>query len=85
MPKLEIIELPRATGRPSGRRFGSLVHAVLATIPLDAEWNRHTKQGYEDLKRWVETKEQAKREGRDPAQALLAMIRESKKRYLNPA
>src|SRR5207247_10938162 len=43
------------------------------TIPLDAEWNRHTKQGYEDLKRWVETKEKAKREGRDPAQALLAM------------
>ena len=36
-PKLEIIELPRATGRPTGRRFGSLVHAVLATVPLDAE------------------------------------------------
>ena len=55
------------------------------TIPLDAEWNRHTKQGYEDLKRWVETKERAKREGTDPAKALLEMIRESKKRYLNPA
>jgi catechol-2,3-dioxygenase len=55
------------------------------TIPLDPEWNRHTKQGYEDLKRWVDTKERAKREGRDPAQALIEMIRESKKRYLNPA
>jgi catechol 2,3-dioxygenase-like lactoylglutathione lyase family enzyme len=55
------------------------------TIPLDAQWNRHTQQGYEDLKRWVETKERAKREGLDPAKALLEMIRESKKRYLNPA
>ena len=27
--------LPRA-GRPSGRRFGELVHACLATVPLDA-------------------------------------------------
>jgi hypothetical protein len=33
----------------------------------------------------VDTKERAKREGRDPAKALLKMIRESKKRYLNPA
>jgi catechol-2,3-dioxygenase len=55
------------------------------TIPLDAQWNRHTKQGYEDLKRWVDTKERAKAEGRDPAKALLEMIRESKKRYVNPA
>src|SRR5205814_4305329 len=55
------------------------------TIPLDAEWNGHAQQGYEDLKRWVDTKERAKREGRDPAKALLEMIRESKKRYLNPA
>lgn len=51
------------------------------TIPLDKEWNRHTKQGYEDLKVWVETKERAKREGRDPGEALRAMIREAKKRY----
>ena len=55
------------------------------TVPHDAQWNAHTRQGCEDLKRWVETKERAKREGRDPAQALLEMIRESKKRYLNPA
>ena len=41
-PKLapvEIIELPRAANRPSGRRFGALVHAVLASIPLDGDLN----------------------------------------------
>jgi ATP-dependent exoDNAse (exonuclease V) beta subunit len=27
---------PDASGRPAGPRFGSLVHAVLATVPLDA-------------------------------------------------
>ena len=51
------------------------------TTPLDKAWNQHTEQGYADLKLWVETKELARREGRDPAQALLAMIGESKKRY----
>jgi catechol 2,3-dioxygenase-like lactoylglutathione lyase family enzyme len=51
------------------------------TIPLDADWNRHTEQGYADLRLWVETKERAKREGRDPAQALLEMIRDAKRRY----
>lgn len=51
------------------------------TTPLDAEWNRHAQQGYADLKAWVDTKEKAKREGRDPAKALLDMIHESKKRY----
>ena len=29
-----VIELAHAPGRPSGKRFGSLVHAVLATVPL---------------------------------------------------
>ena len=52
------------------------------TTPLDPEWNRHTKQGYDDLKLWVDTKEKAKREGRDPAKALIEMIHESKKRYV---
>ena len=51
------------------------------TTPIDAQWNRHTEQGKKDLKLWVETKERAKREGRDPGQALREMIRESKKRY----
>ena len=51
------------------------------TTPLDKDWNRQTEQGRADLKLWVETKELARREGRDPAQALRAMIAESKKRY----
>jgi hypothetical protein len=54
-------------------------------VPHDPQWNRHTQQGYDDLRKWVDTKERAKREGRDPATALLEMIRESKKRYINPA
>jgi ATP-dependent helicase/nuclease subunit A len=34
---VEIVELPRASARPRGPRFGTLVHAVLATVPLDAD------------------------------------------------
>ena len=30
-----VVELERAAGRPAGKRFGTLVHAVLATVPLD--------------------------------------------------
>jgi ATP-dependent helicase/nuclease subunit A len=33
---IEIIELAGAAGRPRGPRFGTLVHAVLATVALDA-------------------------------------------------
>jgi catechol 2,3-dioxygenase-like lactoylglutathione lyase family enzyme len=51
------------------------------TTPLEPDWNQHTEQGYADLALWVETKERAKREGRDPARALLDMIRDAKKRY----
>jgi len=52
------------------------------TVPLDKAWNRHTRQGYADLKLWIDTKESARREGRDPAAALRAMIRDVKnKRY----
>ena len=54
------------------------------TIPVDEEWNAHTKQGYADLELWVSTKERAKREGRDPGQALVEMIREAKTRYERP-
>ncbi len=50
------------------------------TIPLDPQWNRHTQRGYANLERWVETKERAKREGRDPGKALVEMIRATKKR-----
>ena len=31
---VQVIELPANPDRPSGQRFGSLVHAVLATVPL---------------------------------------------------
>jgi len=53
------------------------------TTPLDADWNRHTRKGYEDLARWTECKEQARRAGKDIPQALVAMIREMRKRYEN--
>jgi len=33
---IQVIEIPGAVNRPRGPRFGSLVHAVLATLPLDA-------------------------------------------------
>jgi ATP-dependent exoDNAse (exonuclease V) beta subunit len=33
---IELVELARLPRRPAGRRFGVLVHAVLARVPLDA-------------------------------------------------
>jgi ATP-dependent exoDNAse (exonuclease V) beta subunit len=36
VPGVELVELPRDAGRPAGPRFGALVHAVLATVPLEA-------------------------------------------------
>ncbi len=35
LPAVEVVALARAAERPSGRRFGALMHAVLATLPLD--------------------------------------------------
>jgi ATP-dependent exoDNAse (exonuclease V) beta subunit len=37
LPPVEVVTLTAAPGRPSGARFGTLVHAVLATIPLDVD------------------------------------------------
>jgi ATP-dependent helicase/nuclease subunit A len=37
LPPVKIIEVPREPDRPSGIRFGALVHAVLATVPLDGD------------------------------------------------
>jgi ATP-dependent exoDNAse (exonuclease V) beta subunit len=37
LPPVEIVQLPRAASRPTGRRFGALVHAVLASVPLDGD------------------------------------------------
>ena len=39
-PEVELIDLSRPAGRPYGPRFGSLVHATLATVPLDASAER---------------------------------------------
>jgi len=33
---IRLVALPGSAGRPRGPRFGTLVHAVLATVPLDA-------------------------------------------------
>jgi hypothetical protein len=35
-PEIEVLDLARSADRPFGPRFGSLVHATLATVPLDA-------------------------------------------------
>jgi catechol 2,3-dioxygenase-like lactoylglutathione lyase family enzyme len=48
------------------------------TTPVDPDWNRHGERGRADLALWVETKERARAEGRDPSQALLEMIRATK-------
>ena len=34
-PHVEVIRLPAVADRPSGMRFGSLAHAVLASVPFD--------------------------------------------------
>jgi len=51
------------------------------TVPLEQDWNRHTERASEDLKLWLDCKEQAEREGRDVPTALIEMIREVRKRY----
>jgi ATP-dependent helicase/nuclease subunit A len=37
---VQVIELPRDPERPAGPRFGALVHATLAAVPLDANPNQ---------------------------------------------
>ena len=39
--EIEVIDFSRTTERPFGPRFGILVHATLATVPLDANETRH--------------------------------------------
>ena len=34
---IQVVAIPGADGRPKGPRFGTLVHAVLAIVPLDAD------------------------------------------------
>lgn len=51
------------------------------TAPLDVDWNRHTTQGKADLARWCDVKRSAQRDGRNVEEALVAFIREQRKRY----
>jgi catechol 2,3-dioxygenase-like lactoylglutathione lyase family enzyme len=51
------------------------------TTPLDADWNQHTVQGKADLENWCSVKKSALRNGRDVEKALVAFIREERKRY----
>ena len=37
LPEVELVGIAQDADRPSGRRFGVLVHAVLAHVPLDAQ------------------------------------------------
>jgi hypothetical protein len=37
MPEIAVVSVPREVERPSGTRFGVLVHALLAAAPLDAD------------------------------------------------
>jgi ATP-dependent exoDNAse (exonuclease V) beta subunit len=37
IPAVEIVAVARELDRPAGRRFGALVHAVLASVPLDGD------------------------------------------------
>ena len=37
LPTVKIVEVPREPDRPTGIRFGALVHAVLGTVPLDGD------------------------------------------------
>lgn len=34
---IQVVDLGQAADRPGGRRFGALVHGILATVPLDAD------------------------------------------------
>jgi ATP-dependent helicase/nuclease subunit A len=38
--EVEVIDLPRGSERPAGARFGALVHAILASVPLDSDANQ---------------------------------------------
>jgi len=51
------------------------------TTPVDTEWNRHTEQGYADLKMWCDAKKQAAAQNRDVSEALVQLIRDQRQRY----
>src|SRR5262249_30280695 len=37
LPEIDVVRLEPIAARPHGRRFGTLVHSVLASAPLDAD------------------------------------------------
>jgi len=49
------------------------------TTPTEADWNRHTEQGYHDLHAWIQCKERAQSEGHDVGRALAELIRERRR------
>ncbi len=51
------------------------------TTPLDADWNRHSEQGYADLKMWCDCKKQAQAENRNVETALVELIKRQRERY----
>lgn len=51
------------------------------TVPLDADWNRHTVKAAADLKMWCDAKKKAEAEDRDVPTALIELIRETRQRY----
>jgi catechol 2,3-dioxygenase-like lactoylglutathione lyase family enzyme len=50
------------------------------TTPLDKDWNNHTETAQEDFAMWTETKDRAKREGRDVVTAMSDLAREIRAR-----
>ncbi len=55
---IEIVELAGASDRPRGARFGTLVHAVLATVPLDASAEETRSTAEAQGRMLVSTKEE---------------------------
>ncbi len=51
------------------------------TAPLDPDWNKHTTQGYADLKMWCDAKKKAVAEGKDVATEMVTLIRKQRQRY----
>ena len=58
-PEIEVIDFSRSAERPFGPRFGTLVHATLATVPLDAsergDRGRCRRPGADSADRWPGT------------------------------
>jgi catechol 2,3-dioxygenase-like lactoylglutathione lyase family enzyme len=52
------------------------------TTPLDVDWNRHTEQGYADLRDWCDAKKLAIAEGREVGEALVDLIKTKRLRYV---